>query len=431
MNRREFLIKSLLGAGMAALPRALLAGTDSSRPPNIIFILADDLGLDGVGCYGSDRHRTPNLDSLANSGTRFEACYSTPLCGPTRCQLLTGRYPFRTGGLTNESAGAPKSADEISVARLLHDAGYATGHAGKWRQVGEDPGAWGFDEYVTDPTAGGWYWQKRYTRNGQLVQLDEEIYNPDVLHDFAVDFITRHKDKPFFFYYAMHLVHAPILETPDSRKGGNRYDENIAYMDKLVGKLLTELNRLELRENTIVLFAGDNGTVRAQASTIGGRTIHGSKHTLLEGGSRVPLIASWPGTTPAGAVAPDLVDFSDFLPTFAELAGAALPAGRAIDGHSLAARLRGQAGQSRDWVFVQLGAQWYVRNRPWKLTQAGELYDMAGAPFAETLVPDGEQLAARQQLQAVLDQLNPAAGKTAPAPAGRRRARRAARRAEK
>ena len=139
--------------------------------PNIIFVLADDLGIDGVSCYGADRHRTPHIDTLAASGLRFQTCYASPLCGPSRCLLMTGRYAFRTGGLTNQSwrGGGPgaKSADEYPMARLMKQAGYATGQAGKWRQLGESPRDWGFDEYLTDNTASGWYWETKYNKNGQ------------------------------------------------------------------------------------------------------------------------------------------------------------------------------------------------------------------------------------------------------------------------
>jgi arylsulfatase A-like enzyme len=144
---------------------------------------------------------------------------------------------------------------------------------------------------------------------------------------------------------------------------------------------------------------------------------------MLEGGARVPLIASWPGTMPAGKVCPDMVDFTDLLPTFAELANAKVPADVTFDGRSFAPQLRGQAGKPRDWIFVQLGKEWYVRTRQWKLTQAGELYDMTNAPFAEKPVPAGEQTDARKQLQAILDQLNPAAGKDAAGNGARRKKR--------
>jgi arylsulfatase A len=423
-GRREFLKAVGLGAAALGSRRWLRAAhaagaSASAGRPNIIFILADDYGLDGVGCYGSDRYKTPNLDALARTGLRFETCYSAPLCGPTRCLFITGRYAFRTGGLTNRSAGRPSSSEEPSVAKVLKQAGYATCCDGKWRQMGQTPGDWGFEEYLTDPTAGGWYWVKSYTKNGQLVRHDQEVYFPDVMHQFAMEFITRHRDKPFFLYYSMHLVHGPILRTPDSKsdKKAGFYADNVAYMDKLVGKLVAELDRLNLRDRTVIVFAGDNGTAR-RSGTIGGREIHGAKGSMLEGGARVPLIVNWKETAPEGKVLKDLVDFSDLLPTFADLAGAKLPQGVTFDGRSFAPQLRGQAGSPRQWAFVQLSAAWYVREPLWKLNQKGELFNMKQAPFEEKPIPadtqDAEALAARKRLQAVLDRLNPAAGKTVP-----------------
>jgi arylsulfatase B/arylsulfatase I/J len=167
LSRREFLMSGLAAGTIVSLGGptwgAATSGPQAERAarPNIVFILADDYGLDGVGCYGSDRHkeRTPNIDALAAGGIRFERCYSTPLCGPTRCEIMTGRYPFHTGGLTNPTAGRPVPQDEYPLARVLKDAGYDTCHVGKWRQMGLTPADWGFGEYVTDPTAGGYYWQ--------------------------------------------------------------------------------------------------------------------------------------------------------------------------------------------------------------------------------------------------------------------------------
>jgi len=411
-----------LAASIGLVIAGLSVADAAPTKPNIILILADDYGLDGVGCYGSDRYKgkTPNLDRLAETGIRFERCYSTPLCGPTRCQIITGRYPFRTGGLTNASAGKPAARDETSIARLLKGAGYATAHAGKWRQMGGSPGDWGFDEYITDPTAGGYYWQKSYTKNGQVVQLEGEIYYPDVTHEFSLDFMRRHREGPFFLYYASHLVHGPILRTPDTKAGAadsTLYDDNVAYLDKQVGGLVAEIDRLGIREKTVVIFTADNGTARA-SGTIGGRRINGQKGTMLEGGSRVALIANWKGTSPQGKVLKDLVDFSDFFPTLADLAGAKLPEGVTLDGRNFAPQLRGQPGAPREWIYVQLGARWYVRDDGWKLTQGGELLDMKDAPFVEkAIAPDSKDegaIAARKRLQAVLDRLAPASGKTEP-----------------
>ncbi len=397
---------------------------ETSSKPNIIFILADDLGLDGVSCYGSDSRKTPNIDRLAASGMRFETCYSAPLCGPSRCALLTGRYAFRTGGITNQSwrADGPgaKSVDEHPFPKLMKQGGYTTGMAGKWRQVGEMPSDWGFDEYTTDPTAGGWYWQTNHLQNGKEVKVADGTYAGDVIQDFTLDFIRRHQDQPFVFYYSMHLVHGPILRTPDSPKdakdGEDSYDDNIAYMDKQVGQLVEELKKLRLSDKTLVLFSGDNGTALTFPSTIGGRMINGKKSSMLEGGSRVPLIASWPNVVKAGSVSKDIINFTDMHATFLELAGLKPPANFPFDSRSFAPQLKGEKGNPRDWAFVQLGANWFVREAAWKMNQSGELYGMSDAPFDEKLVStDGDtevSKAARARLTKVLQDLNPPAGKT-------------------
>lgn len=396
------------------------ASAAEPQKPNILFILADDHGINGVGCYGSDRFKgkTPNLDALAASGLRFEQCYSMPTCNPSRCALMTGRYGFRTGN-------KPSFKTEPSVARLLKQAGYATGMAGKWRQMADTPRDWGFDEWLTDPEASGWYWEKTYTQNGETVTTPEPVYCPDECLKFAVDFFKRHREQPFFFYYPTHLIHNRIMRTPDSKPDTTDpaalYEDNVVYLDKQVGKLVAALDALGLRERTVVVFTGDNGTSNKHAVnklTIGGREIVGEKATMLEGGSRVPLIANWKGTVAERRVLKDLVDFTDFLPTFAELAGAPLPKGVTFDGRSFAPQLRGEKGRPREWVYVQhnTAPEWYVREQGWKLTHRADLFDMSDAPFAEKLVaPDTQNeaaAAARQRLQAVLDKLMPVASVT-------------------
>ncbi len=228
MNLRILLLSLL------AFAQATLA---APPPPNIVFILADDLGIDGFGCYGSDRFKdkTPNIDALAATGLRFDSCYSMPTCNPSRCALITGRYEFRTGN-------APSHKEEPSVAKVLKDAGYATGMAGKWRQMRDTPADWGFDEYLTDPEASGYFWETKYTKNGAPLEASPGTYGPDLCRDFAIDFFQRHREQPFFFYYPTHLVHNPILRTPQSEATSNDQDtlfaDNVAYLDKQVGELV-------------------------------------------------------------------------------------------------------------------------------------------------------------------------------------------------
>lgn len=421
INRRDFL--KITGGGVAALavPHWLASAATppvTASKPNVIFILTDDVGLGDIGCCGATHFQTPQIDALAKTGTRFESCYSTPLCGPSRCEALTGRYPFRTGLNSNHSANAINPGREVMMPTVLKKAGYVTAQAGKWGQMCLGPGEWGFDEYLVFPGSGR-YWRDQtpaYTLNGQRKELREGQYLPDLMHDFVVDFIGRHKDRPFYLYYAMSHIHGPIVRTPDSKSEAKAdlYADNIAYMDKLVGRLVAELDRLKLREQTVIVFTGDNGTARfgADRSLLAGRPIHGQKGSMLEGGSRVPLVVNWPGTTPAGKVCRDLTDFSDFFPTFAELGGALPPAGVTLDGHSFAPQVRGQAGTPREWVYVELNGNSYARDARWKLTNRGQFFDLRDAPFVEAPVPDDTKdeaaLAARKRLQAVLDE-HPAA----------------------
>lgn len=411
-------------------PVRAAAAESAATKPNIIFILSDDVGIGNIGCYGG-AFKTPQIDALAQGGTRFELAYSTPLCGPTRCQFLTGRYPFRTGLINNNSHNAVSPGRDVMIPTVMKSAGYVTASVGKWGQICLGPGEWGFDEYLVFPGSGR-YWREQTTRyklNGQEKDLPAGEYLPEIMHRFIADFLTRHQDRPFFLYYPMSHIHGPIVRTPDSQAGADAdrlYTDNVEYMDKLVGKLIAELERLHLREKTLVIFSGDNGTARfgVTAATVNGRAISGQKGTMLEGGSRVPLIVNWPGVTPAGKVSRDLIDFTDFFTTFAELGGAKLPAGVKLDGHSFAAQTRGQAGPPREWVYVELNGNSFVRDARFKLTNRGELYDLSEAPFREIAVPgdtkDPVALAARQRLQAIAKELPTAPpGKVAGKKAGK------------
>ncbi len=420
---KTLLISTIATASLCVILHAAPdPGPAAAKMPNIIFILSDDVGLGNISCYGG-KFPTPNIDSLAKDGTRFEYCYANPLCGPSRASCLTGRYVFRTGMLTNQSAPAMESKKEIMVPSVLKPAGYVTAQVGKWSQLPLEPGDWGFDEYLRFQGSGK-YWASQapsYTLNGKEVPLGDE-YMPDVMNDFVTDFITRHKDEPFYIHYAMSEMHGKILRTPDSKSDkADFYEDNNAYMDKLVGELVSTLDKLGLRENTLLVFTGDNGTAHqgAPAATVNGRPISGQKGSMLEGGSRVPLIVNWPGTTPAGKVVHDLTDFTDFLPTFAEIAGAKLPDVK-IDGKSFAPQVKGQAGTPREWVYVQLGDKRYVRDARWKLTGDGEIFDLKNAPFEEIAVSkdadDPEAKAGREKLQTVLDDLKSQDTNTGPLP---------------
>lgn len=430
MKRREFMKSAGVIAAGTVAARDLLSGKElfpdrlfPEKKPNIIFILADDLGIGDVSCYGADNYATPNIDKLAREGIRFTHAYTPPLCGPSRACILTGRYAFRTGATNQDSTGQMEPTVEIMTPKVLKQAGYVTSMIGKWGQLPYGPTEFEFDDYLKF-RGSGVYWNTKpggveYVVNGKTRILQDNEYMPELMHDHLVEFMSKHREDPFYIYYSLSHVHGEIMQTPDSISTNDStkwYAENISYMDKLVGKLITALERLKLRENTLVLFFGDNGTAggHAATSTIGGRRLSGQKGSMLEGGALVPLIANWPGTTPAGQICGDMIDSTDFMATFAELAGTKLPTTKTFDGTSFNAQLHGEKGNPREWIFIQLARMWYTREAGWKLNQAGELFDMSNSPFEEKLVPadtkDPAAIAARKRLQAALEELNPSGG---------------------
>ena len=407
---------------------ASLAGT--AERPNIVLIMADDMGYECVGANGSTFYKTPNLDRLAAGGIRFEHAYSQPICTPSRVQIMTGRYNHR-----NYVRFGLLHPGEITFGNVLKKAGYATAIAGKWQLLGgfEGPNKFGFDDYCL------WQLTRRPSRypnpgmevNGKTVDYKNGDYGPDIVSDHLVDFIKRRKDEPFFAYYPMILPHWPFEPTPDSPDwdpkakgvlrghGRNRYFKDmVAYTDKMVEKIDRALAEAGVRDNTLLIFTCDNGTYKGITSPFKGRDTKGGKGTTPNAGTHVPMIASWPARIKEGVVNRDLIDFSDMLPTLAELAGAEIPTDRPIDGRSFAPQLRGEKGNPRDWVFC-----WYDRNgvrregvtkqfartETYKLYHDGRFYDVPADELEKrNLSPDDLGANAREtraKLRAVLDEM--------------------------
>jgi len=429
-SRRDFLKGLGLGAASLAMP-ACTPNSNTSEKPNIVFIMADDVGTEVLGCYGGTTYKTPNLDKLAETGTRFTHCYSSPVCAPSRVKLMTGRYGFR-----NYKRWGHIPPDEITFGHVLQSAGYATALAGKWQMVLQknDPNhvtKMGFQQNCVF----GWHEGPRYYgpmiyENGKVRTEPENVYGPDVYCSFLTDFIKANKGKPFLAYYSMTVAHAISndLEVPPPVGPLGRYKtyaELVDDMDKLVGRVVSALEKLNLRRNTLVLFVGDNGTPDAHIvrvengkyieepiiSKMGDKTVVGGKGKLTDAGTHVPLIANWPGTTPAGKVCNDLVDFSDFMPTFAELGSAQLPADRKIDGVSFARQLKGQRGNPRKWAYCQWNGKAWARTQRYKLYRDGRLFDMQNDSLEKSpVIPDADTqqtLAVRKKLCPVFDTLNP------------------------
>ena len=420
MKHNEFLkAAGIVATGMLSV-HSHAESKKLEKKPNIIFILADDLGYAEIGCNGSDKYKTPNIDKLASDGIRFTHAYANPLSGPSRAALLSGRYPFRTGATNQDACSEVFSSSEKLIPTYLKPAGYVSTSIGKWGQLLLGPSEFGFDDYLRF-FGSGIYWSSpekiiNYRSNGIDLVLKNNEYMPDLMHKQMVEFLTKNKEKPFFAYYPLSHVHGEITKTPDSKNDKDYYNDNIAYMDKLVGLLRTELTKLNLSDNTILIFFSDNGTAggHSDAATIGGRRLIGQKGKMEEGGSLEPLIIYWPGVTPKGKVCNDLISSTDFLPTFTEIAGTKLPTDIILDGQSFNAQLHGEKGNPRTSLFVQLANNYWVRNTGWKLNQSGELFDMSKAPFEEILVPadtnNEKAIEARKSLQAELDRLNPKAG---------------------
>lgn len=364
-----------------------------AKKPNLVVILADDLGAGELACYGHPGHRTPNLDALAQTGVQFDTCFTSPVCHPTRFTLMTGQYGFRTGvfnfagkrgGPAKGHEGPDNIASHLTFAQPLKAAGYATAIAGKWQLSGSHPTAvreTGFDEFClwanrelfspedrARALAAGIdfrsrYWRPSICRNGRWVPTTDDDYGPDIFANFLADFVRAHRDAPFFVYFTLPLTHGPWLPTPDSyRPGMNRsrtdqanFAANVAYMDKLVGRIVAALDAAGVRDNTILFFTGDNGT--------GGD----GKSTATEKGARVPLIVNSPALLKTRGLTPALADLSDIFPTLMDFAGAPIPPRHAIDGHSMAGFLRGERDTTREWIFAYQADRRILRTDRWLL----------------------------------------------------------------
>ena len=399
----------------------------AERKPNIVLSLCDDFGYECVTANGGESYRTPNLDRLAATGMRFEHCHVQPLCTPTRTQLMTSIFNVR-----NYINFGTLDRNATTFGHLLKQAGYVTGICGKW-QLGDEkdsPQHFGFDDALL--------WQHtrrppRYAnpgleRNSKELDYDHGEYGPTLINDFALDFVTRHKAETFFLYYPMILTHDPFQPTPESpdwdpqahgekvNRAVKHFADMTAYMDKMVGRLVAKLEQLGLRENTLLLFVGDNGTgVGVTDSRFKGQTYPGGKGTRTARGTHVPFIASWPGRIPAGKVNADLISSVDFLPTLCDAAGATVPAALKIDGQTFYPQLLGQKGRPREWLYswyVRDGGstpQWeYAMTRDYKLYRDGKFYDLRADPFEQKPAQSvagrsGKAAAAAKSLQSALD----------------------------
>lgn len=392
---------------------------------NVIVIMADDVGQECFGSYGSEQYATPRLDQLAADGVRFTEAHSQPLCTPSRIKLMTGR-----SNAENYVAFSILDPNVKTIGQYFHDAGYKTAIAGKWQLLGAQHynkqfryrGAWpeqcGFDAHCLWQVdqLGLRFWDPLLRVNGENKQFADEDYGPTIVNQFVLDFISANQSEPFFVYYPMILVHNPFLPTPDSpadrnrqKEKGNRqanFEDMVAYMDKMVGRVADHLNSLGLAEDTLVLFMGDNGTNKAIKSQLHGKTIVGGKGLTKDRGTHVPLIASWPGSAKSGHIVDDLIDFTDILPTALDAAGVSRP--KIAEGSSFVPQLRGEKGTPREFAYCYYWPRpekgepsRFVHDGHWKLYADGTLFNTDDDPDEKSPVPKRQNI--RQRLQAALD----------------------------
>lgn len=409
-------------AASAALGAFALAvrGAVSDRP-NIILIAADDLGSGDLGCFGSQKIHTPNLDRLAQQGTRFTQCYAgSPVCAPSRGVLLTGLHSGhgrirdnspQVGGTLESFADGKEGGMRLSFTKQDHifaedlrQAGYVTGATGKWG-VGEPesdgtPEKHGFDEWLgyLNQNHAPYYYTDYLWQNGHKLPIPEnaggkkEVYSNDLMADFSLDFVRRHRAQPFFLFLAYTIPHNR-MEVPDlgdyARENwpadAKTYAAMVTRLDGYIGRLLAELDHLGLAENTIVFFTSDNGALAGARCDLlrSNGDLRGAKSSVYEGGLRVPMIVRWPGHVPAGRTSAEPWMFMDFYPTFAALAKIASPAG--IDGRNVLPILTGEQSSLGErplyWEFPRDRLWQAVRLDHWKGVRCGmdqplELYDL-------------------------------------------------------
>lgn len=428
-SRRRLAAFAVAGFGFTCLLAAAVSGScaESRQSPNVVVILTDDQGAVDAGCYGAKDIVTPALDGLASRGVRFTQFYSAaPVCSPSRAGLLTGRYPLRAG-LSNNAASPPVNDDldagvvglpgeQITLAEMYRAAGYATAQIGKWHlgfAQGMTPNEQGFDHAFgllggcIDNYSHFFYWagpnRHDLWRNGKQVYYDGRFF-PELMVEEAAQFMAQRRDRPFFMYFALNMPHYPYQgyekwlrrysALPYPRK---LYAAFVSTLDEIVGRLLGHVDRLGLRERTIVVYQSDNGHSTEERAHFGGGSAgpyRGAKFSLFEGGMRLPAVISWPKRLPAGELRSQVAHACDWMPTLAELTGVKL-LNADIDGKSLVPVIRSADAKSpHEVIHWQVGvnqrAQWAVRRGDWKLI--GNVMDTSDKDRGFTLTPADKRL---------------------------------------
>lgn len=406
MKPRHFLHLSLRVtlAACAALTAQLIAAAplqaETTRPPNVIFLLADDLGYGDLGCFGQQLIKTPNIDKLAAEGMRFTQAYAgSTVCAPARCTLMTGLHTghsYIRGNKELPGEGqTPMPADTFTIADLMKQKGYATGLIGKWGlgYPGSEstPNLMGFDYFYgyNCQRQAHEYYPPHLWRNDEKVMLNGKSYSHDLMADEMLDFVKQHQAEPFFLYVAFTIPHSKLqvpelgeYEDKDWKDPEKKVAAMITRMDKDVGRLMALLKELKLDDNTLVFFASDNGAAHNFARFNHSGPLQGRKRSMYEGGIRSPSIARWLGHVPAGVVSDQVWSFWDLMPTLADLTGQKLKT--ETDGISIMPALLENKTVEHPpmyWEFHEGGFFQAARIGDWKAVRKGlnkpiEIYDL-------------------------------------------------------
>lgn len=383
------------------------AAAFGQKKPNVILIMADDLGMEAFGVYGNDDKITPNVDKLAKEGMLFKNAYSTPLCTPSRVQLMTGKYNHR-----NYVGFGILDPKEKTFGHYMKELGYKTCIAGKWQLLGNEkqvelakgatgsyPQQAGFDKFAVwqvDSLGSRYKNPTIYTDERKSVTMKGK-YGDEYFTQYIEKFISENRNDPFFIYYPMALTHDPFQPTPfsadynDSQKAKKDdpkyFKDMLRYLDHLVGRITKKLDETGIREETVIMFIGDNGTSPQIISRYKGRDYQGGKGQTIARGTHVPMIVNWKGTVKPGSVNASLVDFSDFLPTLLDIGGSSGKKLPVQDGMSFFPQLTGNTTSVRPWVFTHYEPNWgkyvrktYVHNTDWKVYATGEIFDLRKDP---------------------------------------------------
>ena len=397
----KFYIRTILFVSIIFSLSSCSDSINNHDKPNVILIMADDLGYEALGINGADEYNTPVLDSLAMNGINFQNAYSQPLCTPTRVKIMTGKPNY-----LNYEYFTYLNPNQKTFGNLFQENGYKTALAGKWQLNGvqfdldnnqdlDRPYDFGFEEYCL------WWLRERGDRfanpnivqNGKKLKMGIDDYGPDIFTDFIVDFINKNKDDPFFIYYPMALVHDPFLPTPDSndwtdldkRNNGNKpiyFSDMLTYMDKIVGRISNTLDKNKL-DNTILIFIGDNGTDTKVITLNNGEEIRGAKGSTIKYASNVPMIVNWKSKIKQGFNSKAMIDLTDFYATFEDI----LNSGNSNSyGKSLLPIFKKEDYKERDvlityydpiWGSTNMGRGVYAQNKDFKLYKNGKFYNFS------------------------------------------------------